>query len=99
MKKILFGLGIIVVLVLILFLVSPDKNTPPVDLVINEKPTDFAVIGTFVMDSPTTEGAPFPRIVYEKPGAPALTKKLVFDELSFCQAENGSTACIAMSTT
>ncbi len=99
MKKILIGLGLLIVLVLILLLVNPKDGAVPVNTDINETPTDFAKIGTFVMDAPTVDEAGLPRLVYEEPGAPALIKKLVFDELSFCQAENGAIACMAMSVT
>jgi len=69
------------------------------EVIINELPTDFAEIGNFVINIPSEDESDLPRIVYEEPGAPALTKKLVFDELSVCQSENRAVMCVAMSVT
>lgn len=99
MKKILIGLGVVVVLVLVLFLINFEND--PIGLEPEEivYVTDFAKIGTFVVDGPNEEVADLPRLVYEEPGAPALTKKLVFGNLSFCQMENSASLCQVMKET
>lgn len=46
------------------------------EAIINELLTDFAEIGNFVINIPTEDENDLSRIVYEEPGAPALTKGL-----------------------
>lgn len=54
----------------------------------------FDKTGVITADNP---GAPGLRFVYEAPGAPALTKIVVFDEQSVCSFPTGTTTCISMS--
>ncbi len=60
------------------------------------EPTDFLEVGTLTFNTPGLQQDTM-HLVYEKPGAPALTRELVLDEMSFCVAENGATPCMAMS--
>lgn len=61
-------------------------------------PTDFVKAGYITVNSPgNAQGEMY--LVYEEPGAPALTKKLELDPLSICAAPNGATPCIAISIT
>jgi len=78
---------------------EPAESTP--EIVPEESvsaPTDFSRVGTITVNSPgAAQGEMY--LVYEEPGAPALTKRLEFDPLSICAASNGATPCIAMSVT
>lgn len=61
-------------------------------------PTDIVKSGTITVNSPgNAQGDMY--LVYEEPGAPALSKRLILDPLSICAAPNGATPCIAMSVT
>jgi hypothetical protein len=59
-------------------------------------PTTFAHVGHTVANNPGYEKDVL-FFVYEMPGAPAMTKQLVFDSESTCVSENGSAQCIAIS--
>ncbi len=65
---------------------------------ITEAPTDFSASGVIVFNNPGLK-PDVPYLIYEEPGAPALTKELVFDPLSACVAETGATPCVLMSVT
>lgn len=60
--------------------------------------TDFAEVGTITVNNPG-QGQGVMYLVYEKPGAPALSKELQLDELSVCASGSGAAPCMAMSVT
>lgn len=62
---------------------------------ITEQPTNFARAGVVVFNNPGLK-QDVPYLIYEEPGAPALTKELVMDELSACAYGDGSEQCIAL---
>lgn len=74
----------------------PLPPTPPGK--ISGQATNFAQAGTIVFNNPGFR-IHTPYLAYEAPGQPALTKELIFDELSVCAALSGGTPCIAMSVT
>ena len=80
---------------------QPDPVEPPQTIDVEESvsaPTDFVKVGNITVNSPgNVQGEMY--LVYEEPGAPALTKRLELDPLSICAASNGATPCIAMSVT
>ncbi|HCA66890.1 MAG TPA: hypothetical protein DEP11_01395 [Candidatus Jacksonbacteria bacterium] len=58
-------------------------------------PVDFAKIGyTTLNNSGQKNGVLY--LIYEEPGAPALSKELKFDYESICGSESGSEQCIAL---
>lgn len=65
---------------------------------ISGTPTDFSRQGVITVNNPG-QAQDVPVLVYEAPGSPALTKELIFDELSICASGNGSLPCMAMSAT
>jgi hypothetical protein len=74
-----------------------DSGGPMPNIQVSE-PTNFNEVGTITVNNPgQAQGEMY--LVYEKPGAPALTKRLVLDELSVCAAPNGAVPCMAMSVT
>jgi len=91
MKKYLLSAVAPVLFVLAIYLTFYDSEK--IGIIINERPTDFAEKGTLVINIPTVDQPEMPRLIYEKPGQPALYKKLIFDETSIC----GSIPCMAMS--
>lgn len=71
-----------------------EGSTLPTDL--NAVPTNFAKVGNLTFNNPG-QAQDVPVLVYEAPGAPALSATLIFDELSACAAAGGSAPCMAMS--
>lgn len=70
----------------------------PESSVVPNAPTNFAKIGTVVYNNP---GMPKDTLflVYEAPGAPALSAKLLFDVESTCAFSGSSIPCLVMSLT
>lgn len=73
-----------------------DTAEAPVVTVEEQKPTDFVRVGNLSFDAPGNR-QDTPYLVYEEPGAPALTRELVLDEHSYCAASSGGLPCMAMS--
>lgn len=74
-----------------------EKQDPAAIPGISE-PTDWIRAGTITVNTPgQVQGVMY--LVYEEPGAPALTKQLVLDEYSICATETGALPCMAMSVT
>jgi hypothetical protein len=59
--------------------------------------TDFVAVGTVTYNTPGLD-KDIPYLVYEEAGRPGLSKRLVFDEVSWCGTPDGGTECLAMST-
>jgi len=97
MKKIIIFVVIIIVIFLG-YIVWKSNTVPNTPVEITSEPTNFAKTGVIIFNTPGLKPN-VPYLIYEEPGSPALTKELVFDPLSVCAAENGSTECIAMSVT
>lgn len=74
-----------------------NQGGPMPDIQVSE-PTNFNEVGTITVNNPGGAQGVM-TLVYEKPGAPSLTKELILDELSICAAPNGATPCMAMSVT
>jgi hypothetical protein len=73
-------------------LATPDENLKM------SNPTNFAEQGVITFNSPGNEpGVPY--LVYEAPGQPALSRRLILDELSYCAFGSGATPCMALSVT
>lgn len=103
MKNILLGIVGVVILVVggfyaINSYIYNEKQADPEPVVIEGEPTDFAEVGNVTIDNPGATSS-VPVLVYEKPGQPALTRDLVFDQLSFCMRENEVESCQTMNQT
>lgn len=75
---------------------NPASPMPDAPCGTENEPTNFVRMGVVVFNNPGLEPE-MPYLIYEAPGQPALTVKLIFDPLSACMAANGATQCIAMS--
>jgi len=75
---------------------NPSIDGLPESSKVPNAPTNFAKIGVVTLNNAGQE-KDVPYIVFEERGAPALNKKLVFDEESTCAAPNGSADCMAIS--
>ncbi len=76
---------------------SPAEGNLPANTntVTQEEVSDFKRVGTTVFDNPGLEpGVPY--FVFEEPGSPALSKKLVFDAESLCFSPAGELPCLQM---
>jgi len=100
MKKIIFWLvAVLIILVVGFFALNSyiynEKQGDKTEILKSE-PTDFARAGVITVNNPgQTQGVM--HLVYEEPGAPALSKELVLDGLSICATSNGAMPCLAMS--
>jgi len=97
MHKAIIGVLLIALVGVGIYIYTQDEkegeNGP---ITIESEQLDFAEVGTFVVNNPGQEpGVPY--FIYEEPGAPALSKRLVFDERSICVSGAQSMPCIVMS--
>jgi len=102
MKKTVFWLiAVLVVLVVGFFILNSyiyNKKQGDTPEIPKSEPTDFAEAGVITVNNPgQAQGTIY--LIYEKPGAPALSKELVLDAMSVCAAPGGATPCVAMSIT
>jgi hypothetical protein len=81
--------------VLFIFGVFETAEAPVVSMS-EQAPTDFVRVGYLSFDAPGNK-QDTPYLVYEEPGAPALTRELVFDAHSYCVTGSGGLPCVAMS--
>lgn len=100
----LAGVGVIVAAWLYTYAMGLERVEPSVDAskitseITYSAPTDFVEIGTLTFNTPGQE-EDVPYLMYEEPGLPARSMKLVFDPLSACMVEWSAAPCVAMSVT
>lgn len=98
------GIGIIILVVigLLLYSVAKNGNSGMKDSEelgkLNGNPTTFSRVGTInFVENDSVFGIPY--FSYTEENSESATTTLVFDEMSYCAAPNGSTPCMAMSVT
>jgi hypothetical protein len=96
MKKFLVGLIALIAVGTAWYALTTTNDVPEAEFVLTPIEVTFSKAGVVVQDNPGYEpGVPF--LIYEEPGAPALTKKLLFIGESFCASRTGGLPCLAMS--
>lgn len=103
--KIEIFIGLIIVIFIALFVFRDKPNTLDTAQTDNQAITknsnrdseiNFSEIGNIVNTEPT-KGNTNLKLIYEKPGAPALSVDLLFNEKSMCGSETEKIVCMAMS--
>lgn len=96
-------MGALVALIAIVFFAlnaleprTHNEGAPETPQVEATAPTDTVKAGYLTFDTPGLQ-QDTPYLVYEEPGKPALTARLIMDAMSSCSAGQGATPCIAMS--
>lgn len=89
---------VLAVLALVFWFTGGGEKKVSISQVQNIEKTDFSAVGTITFNNPgQAQGVMY--LVYEEPGAPALTKELVIDAQSICATPTGALPCMAMSVT
>lgn len=80
--------------------VKEAETTQPVNTNENinvNAPVDFTKTGTVTYNNPgLKENTPY--FIFEEPGSPALSKEIIFDELSVCVSNAGTLPCLSIDT-